>query len=984
MDKVMTTVKKLFANVGSRVFVIVTASLMVFFLVANILACGVFYDIICQALGRQRPIFADSSAKYTLDEGITDKASARKNAESVNEEITAEGMALLKNKNNALPLNKGAKISVFGKNSANIVTGGSGSAAGKAEYIKSLYVGLEAAGFVLNPTLKSFYEDNSKSGKGRPDSPSLSEGSAGGELLSTGETPQSMYNDTVKGSYGDYKDAAIIVFSRLGGESWDLPRSMKGMDGARADDDHYLQLDKNETDLLKDVCGRNFGKVIVLLNCSTSMELGFLDDPTHYAYSDKIDACIWMGVPGDTGIYSLGKILDGDVNPSGRLPDTYARDFKKDPTWQNFGNNNVAKGNQYAKKTGMNSAYNYAFVDYEEGIYVGYKYYETRAKEYKGAIAAIGETAEADGEAWYKKAVVFPFGYGNSYTTFTQAIDGTKPSSLTLDTKGNGTLEVSVKVTNTGDKAGKEAVQIYATAPYTSGGIEKAYVSLVGFAKTGLIQPKASETVKVTIDLYDLASYDYNDRNGNGFKGYELEAGSYVFRLMKNSHEEIENFTATLAAGFKYEKDPVTEGEIKNRFEDAAKELKTVLSRANFEGTFPATRTDAEKVLSDEGLTAINDVKHNNPSPNGKKPTVGAKGDGTLEFKDLAGLPYDDPKWDKLLDLITFEEMKTLINSGAFKTAKIDSVNKAETVDADGPAGFADFVGIEGVSPIFGVSHYCCEPLMAATFNAPLLEKLGKAVGNEALIGNSKGGEKGMPYSGWYAPGVNLHRSPFGGRTGEYFSEDGILSGVLAAYEIKGAMSKGVYTMVKHFAVNEQETTRSGVCTWLDEQTLREVYLRPFEKTVKLGGTRGMMSSFNRVGYKWTGGDYRLLTSVLRKEWGFRGTVISDYNTSSYMNNKQAAYAGGDLGLNGPGTEWVPSQGSSSDLIALRQCTKNILYTTVNSNLLNVTVIGYGLPVWQILLIVFDVLLVVGLGVWGFFAVRKALKAEPAKEEAKA
>ena len=957
----------IFKHKGSRIWIIVTTIVVAIFLAANIVVNTLLYDIVCQAVGGRRPILAgdaSGNAQY-FDAEFDNKEDARKNGEAVNEEVTADGMVLLKNENKALPLAKGAKVSVFGKNSVNIVTGGTGSAAGTGEYVKGLDESLKEAGFEVNQTLWKFYQDNKASGTGRSEGGGLSDASTGGVLLKTGETPYASYTDAVKNSYTEYKDAALIVLSRIGGESWDLPRTMNGVEGARNNSDHYLQLDQNETDLIKNVCEAGFDHVVVLLNSSTTMELGFLDDETHYAYNSKIDAAIWMGVPGDTGVMSLGKILNGEVNPSGRTPDTYVRNFKNDPTWQNFGDNIESKGGNYVTSSSDKiSNYNYAFVDYEEGIYLGYKYYETRA---------ISEEA-----GWYKENVVYPFGYGKSYTTFTQEIKSGKVSTLSLDAKGNGSVTVEVEVTNTGSVAGKDAVQIYVTPPYTAGGLEKSHVLLAGFGKTGLLEPGQSQTLKITVDLYDVASYDYNDANANSHTGYELESGDYTFSLRNNSHDVIDSFTAVLHDTFNYVNDPTTGNKVENRFQDADDELKTVLSRNDWTGTFPTARTASEKALNNESLAAINSTQHNNPNTYTTKPTMGAEpeydenGEKLYTFRSLIGVDYDDEIWDKVLDQITFDEMKNLINKGAFKTVEVPSIGKAESIDADGPAGFADFVGNKDTSPIYEVTHYCCEPLMAATFDVALLEKVGTAVGNEALVGNQRGG--GMPYSGWYAPGMNIHRSPFGGRAGEYFSEDAYLTGMLGAAEIKGAMSKGVYTQVKHFAVNEQETNRNGVCTWLDEQTLRETYLRGFEKAVKVGGTRGMMSSFNRIGYRWTGGDYRLLTEVLRNEWGFRGMVISDYLTTSYTNAKQEAYAGGDLGLNGPMNSWSPSKTSTADLNVLRNCVKNILYTTVNSNLMSAEVLGYKLPYWQIALISVDCVLAAGLALWGVFAIRGAKK----------
>lgn len=949
----------IFKNKGTRIWFIVTAVVVAFLIVANILLSGPLFTLVCQALGRRRPILAEGRGNAVAYETeMTSKEDARKNAEAINESVVEEGIVLLKNKDGALPADNGTRISVFGKNSVDIVTAGSGSAAGKGEYVVGLDKSLKDAGFTINQTLWDFYKNNGASGNGRPASPRLTSGTDGGTRLSTGETPISSYTDAVKNSY-QRSDMALVVFSRLGGESWDLPRQMEGVEGAGSDDDHYLQLDKNERDLITHVTSIGFSKVVVVINTSTTMELGDLEA------NNKVDAILWIGHPGDTGIMALGRILNGTVNPSGRTVDTFAADFKNDPTWQNFGDNLAPNGGLYTNIGNKNSSFTYAFVDYEEGIYVGYRYYETR-----------GFT---DGEAWYNNNVVYPFGYGLSYTTFEQRITSAPTNMAFSDEYGNGTLTVRVSVKNTGSVAGRDTVEIYATAPYTTGKIEKAHVVLVGFAKTDVIRPNETKTVEVKIDLYDLASYDYNDKNNNNFKGYELERGNYVFRLMKNSHEEIENFTLNLANSFEYRRDPLTHTVVENLYDDASSELGSVLSRANWNATFPQSRTADEKRISAETNAAINSVEHNNPNSYSTRPSMGVtpekdeEGNALYDFRSLVGLSYDDPLWDTVLDYLTYDEMVNLIYDGAFKTNELKSIGKAETIDADGPAGWADFMGGSNPqAPVYEVSHYCCEPLMAATWNIERLEDIGKAVGDEALIGDER---NGVPYSGWYAPGMNIHRSPFGGRAGEYFSEDPLLSGLLGAYEIKGAMSKGVYTQVKHFAFNEQETSRGGVCTWLTEQSMREIYLKTFEKAVKIGGATGMMSSFNRVGAKWTGGDYRLLTTILRDEWGFRGMVISDYNTSSFMNTKQEAYAGGDLQLNAVTvTKWLPGKTSANDLTVLRNCAKNILYTTVNSNLTNVDIIGYRLPYWQIGMIVLDGVAVASFGIWGFFAIRKVLK----------
>ena len=935
-----------------KVWFIVSITFTVLFTLITVLALTMFYDIASNILGKERAITAAGTEQvFTLSEGIEDKEDARLAGNAINEAISEEGIVLLKNDANSLPIATGSRISVFGKNSVDLVYGGSGSAGGTGEFTKSLFESLDAVGITYNPDLISFYEDDDASGSGRPSNPQMN--NDGIIQLWTGETPWSSYDSALKGTFAEYDDAAIIVLSRIGGEGWDLPRTMSNSEGnpvigARNVDDHYLQLDQNETDLIAGVADI-FDKVIIVINSSTQLELGFLDDSTHYAYNANIDAALWIGAPGDTGIMALGRILTGEVNPSGRLVDTYVRDFTLDPTWQNFGNNLEIRGERYTSISDAVSSYLYAFVDYEEGIYVGYRYYETR-----------GET---DGEAWYDNAVVFPFGYGLSYTSFTQEIlnkNALEGDEITAD----GIFEIDVEVTNNGDVAGKDTVMIYVTTPYTQGEIEKSHVVLVGFAKTGLIEPTESETVTIEIDPYSFASYDYNDANHNENEGYELDAGTYTFRLGINAHEAYDNFTMNIVSDILYENDPMTDNEVINRFDDADDELTVVLSRMDWEGTFPSMRSAAEKVISAATNAGINSTDSLNPNMYSDFPIMGE--DGEVSFQDLVDADFDDPMWEDLLDQISSSDLIDLFNKGAFQTIAILNIGKPKTTEADGPAGFVNFLST-GI--VYGASHYACEPLMSATFNQDLLYQLGEVIGDEGLIGNENG--DGIPYSGWYAPGVNLHRSPFGGRVGEYFSEDPYLTGMMASSEIQGVMSKGVYAFVKHFAVNEQETSRAGVATWIDEQTLREIYLKPFEYTVKVGGTTAMMSSFNRIGTKWAGGDYRLLTEVLREEWGFRGMVISDFNTGSHMDSKQMAYAGGDLNLQNFGQEWNASKSSASDMSILRIAAKNILYTVNNSNVMNSEVLGYRPPVWVIGLISIDCAVIAGLGIWGFFVFHK-------------
>lgn len=970
--------KKIFSAIWrskhSRIWCIIASAVLVLVILVSSLASTVLYSTVASFLGGQRIVYADGDSNglaYQTDEGYNDNKSAVEMGDKVNQTVTDEGMVLLKNAG-ALPLKEGAKVSVFGKNSVNLAYGGSGSGGGSNTDAKTIYDSLESAGFAYNTQLKTFYE-SAKSGSGRPGNPAIENSGVVG--LATGETSVDKYDATLKASFSSYSDAALVVITRVGGEGWDLPRTMQGADGARNTTDHYLQLDKNETDLLRMVCSSGFGHVIVLVNAANAMELGFLDDTSHYAYNEKIDGAILIGLPGNSGIMSLGRILKGEVNPSGHLVDTYVRDLTKDPSYNNFGDNfQTGSSNRY---TSGGSATDYRYVDYEEGIYVGYRYYETRAL--------------TDGEEWYKNSVVYPFGYGLSYTTFKYELKNKE--ELEEQSLGKDKFTVEVQVTNTGaDYDGKAVVQLYASAPYTEGGIEKSAKVLVGFAKTDLIKKGGhSYTVEIEVDPYYLASYDYNDANGNHIKGYELENGEYSFYVSTDAHTAVETFTKTLNEDIYYRNDPVTGTEVNNLYSNndlTASDymLESVMSRNGWTN-FPTPPTNEEREVSAQLTAAFADKTHNNPEAASytSMPTTGANlpvidtetdEDGNvteifLQLKNLAGAEYDDGRWTQLLDALTIGDMNDMALNAAFQTRKVESIGKPMTIDTDGPVGWVNFM-IQGF--VSGCA-YASECLIAQTWNTDLAYDVGVSVGNESLIGSGVD-----QYTGWYAPAMNIHRSAFGGRNFEYYSEDGFLSGKMAASEVKGARSKGVITYIKHFAVNEQETDRdsNGLVTWLTEQAMREIYLKPFEIAIKEGASLGVMSSFNRIGTKWTGGDYRLLTTILRNEWGFKGAVICDFNMSSYMNTKQMAYAGGDLNLaNTPmrTKEWADNS-SAADITILRQCSKNILYATANSNAINREVAGYALPVWQIVMIAVDCVLVAGLAVWGVFAVRGALKKE--------
>ena len=957
--------------------------LSVFLLIATIVVTqnNFLYFTICSVIGGSERYLVsgnpDDYQYYTSE--YSSKGEVLSAAYQLNEEICEEGFVLLKNEDSALPLQDNAKVTVFGKNSVDIVLGGSGSNAGSSSGATTLYESLEAANISYNPVVKAYYE-SSESGAGRPDPVPM------GSILTGWPIAEAAlpYPQSVQDSYDEYNDAAIVVLSRVGGEGFDLPRTMfwnstkfsdadrytdwktgtELIPGARNIDDHYLQLDQNETDMLAEAC-ENFDKVIVIINSSSTIELGFLDDPTHYAYHENIVGALWIGAPGYSGLKALGRILNGEVSPSGSTVDTYARDFKQDPTWYNFGNNLENNGNAYiVEETGKKFAAYY--VEYLEGIYSGYRYYETHAYEAGGS--------------WYEENVIYPFGYGLSYTEFSHTVTHNNASALTAD----GKLTFTVEVENIGSVYdGKETVQLYYSAPYTNGGIEKAHVNLGAFAKTETLEKNGGKgTVTLEIDVRDMASYDYSDANSNGFKGYELDAGEYTIYITTSelgAHCWVDpytyQFTFTVPeGGFKYETDDATGKEITNLFDDVSGHIDEYLSRANNFENFEILKEGftSHRYVSQEFRNAFDatckahkvtdsttDPWYTTDTPEQSDRVLSAE-ETEVKLFDLIGKSFDDPLWDQLLDQLTISQMVEIISTGNFQTRPIENIDKPLTTDADGPMGFTIFMSNNDNPVVYDTCYYASEVILASTFNSELAYEMGRMVGNEGVIGNERG--DGAPYSGWYAPAVNIHRSQFGGRNFEYYSEDGYLSGVMGAAVVKGANEMGVYTYVKHFALNDQETTRdeTGLVTWANEQTMREIYLKPFEMCVKEGGTTAMMSSFNRIGTTWAGGSYALLTELLREEWGFEGMVITDYNLKEYMNADQMIRAGGDLNLSGG--KAPSSTTSATDVSAIRRAAKNILYTVANSCAMNGyadgVVWGYTTPWWVYTLYAVDALLI--------------------------
>lgn len=990
-------------NKKTRIWLIVTAIVLVLGIVVNavLLSVPIVTNSLSLVFGGERANITEDNRTEWYDRQYASKEEVLDAANDFVIEVEKEGIVLLKNENDALPLSgKDAHISVFGKNSVNIVYSGSGSASSNSSTAqRTLYESLEEAGISYNETLKSFYEDSGKSGKGRPENPAMTSG----QRLSgfgTGETPMDSYTSDVVDSYAGYQDAAVVVFSRIGGEGFDLPRAMEenfngaAVAGASADS-HYLELDENEKALLEHV-KENFSKVIVVLNVGTTMEIPELKA------DEDIDAILWIGFPGATGIMALGQILTGtdtegnQISPSGHTVDTWAADFTMDPTWYNTGIYGSEYGNRYLYN---GETTDYAFVNYEEGIYVGYRYYETRGYE---------EAAADPQSVWYENSVVYPFGYGLSYTEFDWDVSfGTDSGSgITAD----DTLEVSVTVKNTGDYAGKDVVELYYSAPYDYEGpaIEKSHVVLGDFAKTDILAPGEEQTLTLTLDVEDMKSYDYADANENGFSGYELEAGEYRIIIGSDAHTAKADAVYTLSEDLQLKKDMNADGEeteVANAFDDVSAGIfgtntyASYVSRKDFEGTLRTEYLDdAERTLTDELKEELDEsIKRKYTEPDAGKPwEVAGDAPATvpvnsgLSLRDMlydeAGnyvgeVSFDDPRWETLLNEISLDEMKNLVGFGAFRTSEVKGVDgvvgKPLTVDSDGPSGFTSFLS---ESVVYGTCAYQAECVMGSTWNVQLAEKMGELIGEEGLAGNEKG--DGLPYSGWYAPAVNIHRSPFAGRNWEYYSEDGLLSGKFAASVIKGAGKKGVYCYVKHFAVNDQETDReyNGILVWANEQSMREIYLYPFEIAVKEGGATGMMSSFNRLGMKWAGGSYALLTQVLRDEWGFHGSVITDYSLNTYTHVDEMIRAGGDLFL----TQDVKTFGMEDDatqIAMLRQSTKNILYMVANSSAMSISTDGYLRPVWQIVMICVDIVIVAALALWGMFAVRSVKKKEQQGEK---
>lgn len=854
------------------------------------------------------------------------------------EDIADEGIVLLDNQG-TLPLAKNSKLNVFGWASTNPCYGGTGSGALSDAYpTVTLLEGLKNAGFELNTELSDFYTAY------RADRPVVGMWAQDWTLP---EPEASQYSDEMMENAKAFSDTAMVVITRVGGEGADLPTDVSKVtyDAGHSYNDfepgeHYLQLSKTEEDMVKLVCD-NFDNVVVVYNGANAMELGWVKD-----YS-QIKSVVWCAGTGQSGFNALGSILCGDVNPSGRTIDTFVYDLTQTPTANNFGNFNYTNMDEF-KANSFGTDTIPAFVNYVEGIYVGYKFYETAA---------------AEGLIDYDKTVVYPFGRGLSYTTFTQTLNSV--------TEADGTITVDVTVTNTGSASGKEVVEVYYNPPYTNGGIEKASANLIGFAKTSELAPGASENVTVTFKAEDMASYD---TYGKGC--YVLEKGDYVISINADSHTVLDSKVYNVASDIVYDASNKRESDVEvadNKF-DFAEGNVTYLSRADgFANYAAATAAPASYELgADYKATFYNNSNWKPEDFNDAKdvaPTTGAK--NGLKLVDMVGVAYDDPKWDSFLDQLTITDMDTLIALGGYQSAEVASIGKVQAVDCDGPASINNNFTKQGSI------GFPSAVMIAATWNDDLAYEFGVSIGKMA---------DDMGVSGWYAPAMNIHRSAFAGRNFEYYSEDGVLSGAMAANAIMGSQEQGVYAFMKHFALNDQETNRTSMlCTWSTEQAIREIYLKPFEKCVKDADCHAVMSAFNYIGTTYAGSCPELLIDVLRGEWGFVGMVLTDYyGVYGYQDADRLIRNGGDFCLVNYDTETnhLTDTTSATALVSARQACKNILYTVANSRAYYEENLTPGMPGWEKLMIGVDVVLFAGLAAVELLVVKKGYAKRKEEEQA--
>lgn len=800
--------------------------------IVTYVVCGVL--IVALAIGNYyASLYKDLITVYTSGSDVVTTDESAKVCQTIEE----EGMVLLKNED-GLPLKEGAKVSLLGQDSVDFVYGGSGSGSVDTSLALNLKEAMEASGFDVNETLWDFYD----SGAGKDYRKSVPDETGAGEFA-VNEVPASVYTDDVKASFKDYNDAAIVCIGRSGGESADIPTE------PLANGYKYLELDQDERDMLTMAC-QNFDNVVVLVNANNAMELGFLNDEAY----KNVKACVWVGGVGQEGIKAVAEALAGKTNFSGHLADTYAYDSQSAPSIENIGdftitNSDVTNGNKYTV--------------YSEGIYVGYRYYETR---YEDAVMGSGNAGGYD----YTSTVQFPFGYGLSYTDF-------KWSDYSVEDKGD-TYEVSVTVKNTGDVAGKDAVEVYMQSPYTDydkeNGIEKSAVELVGFTKTDSIEPGKDQTVTVSVDKEVMKAYDAANA-----KTYVVDAGDYYFTAASDAHEALNNILA--AKGYTtengmdadgnadmtykttvdtldtttYAKSTETGNDITNQFADVDiryyDDSFAYLTRSDWSGSFPSTYADGNMTASDALLSDLQWDRSDDVVNDGSAMPEFEQ-DSDKKVSDAKDASYDDEIWSELVSELSADRAMQLVRQGGYATIQADDIGLPATTDKDGTSGISGTL-VGGQSAM----AYPVEAVMACTWNTDLLYEMGLSLGEDSI---------NTGVAGWYAPGVDIHRSPYSGRNFEYFSEDGFLSGQLAGNEVKGAREKGVITYMKHFALNDQETNRYGGAMFANEQAIREIYLKGFEYTVTIGNTNAAMAGMNRIGARWVGAHKGLMTNVLRGE----------------------------------------------------------------------------------------------------------------------
>lgn len=931
MKKVLKTIGRIFINVIMTVFLAIVLVLNAVTPFAN-------------------PILEGFLGAYSVDTDENKLDAYLKEGMSLAEQVEGEGIVLLKNDNRTLPLSEDVKkVNVFGWASTEWIGSGSGSAQ-ITGVTTDFLAALLASGISYNTQLTDMYGEFLAA---RPYTAALStyshqlsrlhEPSVGNENY----YPKQMLNDAK-----DYSDTAIVVLGRYTGESNDCPKVQYKVSAAAGEavtetdvvtDESrpYLGISTEEEELLTYV-GQNFENVIVLVNSTNTMELGFLDT------IPGIDACVLAGATGADAATAIPKVLYGEITPSGRTTDTYAYDMATAAAYANSG----AEGEgRYLNAEGMYPAdgvttngnvgdaplyEGVSFVDYTEGIYVGYRWYETADAE------GFWDTVDNVYGTGYDGVVQFPFGYGMSYTSFDWEITDALPSGTEL--AEDSQIDVTVKVTNTGDVPGKDVVELYVTPPYIEGGIEKSSVALAAFAKTSELAPGESEEVTLTLTARDMASYDCYDANKNGFCGYELDEGVYELKLMTDSHtlkNDKSVLSYTVGGNIRFTSDETTGANVVNRFTgaDAADGISvdgsdsdadiTYLTRVDFAGTFESER-DADRVMTDnlkETNLYTQEAAEAWIDPSDADITTGADNglsiydrNGFTELAYELGADYDNAKWDALLDQLTVDEMENLVMHGYSKTAALPSVGKIQAKEYDGPSQMGGFTGMVGTCTAFPDAT-----VIAQTWNTELAYRMGYIEGLQA-------GQQGI--EGWYAPSANIHRTPLGGRNYEYYSEDGFLSGIMAAQTVAGAKNTGMYCYMKHLIGYEQDTNRDGLYTWMTEQALREIYLKPFEIAIKDGGLTGIMTSYNRIGAIWAGGSEALLTNVVREEFGFNGTILTDYcDHHIFMNGDQMLRAGGDLWMDGMlvETKMMYETESNSYRQALRESAKHIIYTWLDA-----------------------------------------------------